>query len=206
MIILMIFFQVFIVIVLLGLTDAEIQHYNTNIIFAIAEKLLGKTWGYVAIIAVLLSTVGTVETQMLQFTRTMFAKGRDGALEPAVFPAAPAVEHALPGHHLHLDRGLGACSSCRRTSTASTTSCAARSPRSASRSRSTWGSRDSPAPGTTGGCSAASSCQAITHVIWPAVSAGVPLLHRRLQHPDLRRADQRRRHRRHRGRAGAPGA
>lgn len=82
MILLMLFFLVFITIVLLGLTDEEIQHFNTNIIFAIAEKLLGKTWGYIAIIAVLLSTVGTVETQMLQFTRTMFAKGRDGALNP----------------------------------------------------------------------------------------------------------------------------
>jgi amino acid transporter len=80
MVFLMAFFLVFITITLLGLTDAEIQHYNTNIIFAIAEKLLGPTWGYVAIIAVLLSTVGTVETQMLQFTRTLFAKGRDGAL------------------------------------------------------------------------------------------------------------------------------
>lgn len=80
MVFLMAFFLVFIAITLLGLTDAEIQHYNTNIIFAIAEKLLGPTWGYVAIIAVLLSTVGTVETQMLQFTRTLFAKGRAGAL------------------------------------------------------------------------------------------------------------------------------
>lgn len=80
MVFLMAFFLVFIVITLMGLTDAEIQHYNTNIIFAIAEKLLGPTWGYVAIIAVLLSTVGTVETQMLQFTRTLFAKGRAGAL------------------------------------------------------------------------------------------------------------------------------
>lgn len=80
MVFLMIFFLVFITITLLGLTDAEIQHYNTNIIFAIGEKLLGKTWGYVAIVAVLLSTVGTVETQMLQFTRTLFAKGRAGAL------------------------------------------------------------------------------------------------------------------------------
>src|SRR5262249_13110194 len=35
---------------------------------------------YIAIIAVLLSTVGTVETQMLQFTRTLFAKARDGVL------------------------------------------------------------------------------------------------------------------------------
>ncbi|VVE27699.1 APC family permease [Pandoraea terrigena] len=80
MVFLMVFFLVFIVIALLGLSDAEIQHYNTNIIFAIAEKLFGPTWGYVAIIAVLLSTVGTVETQMLQFTRTLFAKSRDGAL------------------------------------------------------------------------------------------------------------------------------
>jgi amino acid transporter len=82
MVFLMVFFLVFIAITLLGLSDAEIQHFNTNIIFAIAEKLLGKTWGYVAIVAVLLSTVGTVETQMLQFTRTLFAKGRDGALHP----------------------------------------------------------------------------------------------------------------------------
>lgn len=80
MVFLMVFFLVFIAITLLGLTDAEIQHFNTNIIFAIAEKLLGKTWGYIAIVAVLLSTVGTVETQMLQFTRTLFAKGRAGAL------------------------------------------------------------------------------------------------------------------------------
>jgi amino acid transporter len=80
MIFLIIFFLIFIVITLLLLSDTEIQHYNTNIIFAIAEKLFGKTWGYVAIIAVLLSTIGTVETQILQFTRTLFAKGRAGAL------------------------------------------------------------------------------------------------------------------------------
>lgn len=80
MVFLMVFFLIFITITLLGLSDGEIQHYNTNIIFAIAEKLLGRTWGYIAIVAVLLSTVGTVETQMLQFTRTLFAKARDGAL------------------------------------------------------------------------------------------------------------------------------
>lgn len=82
MVFLMVFFLIFITITLLGLTDREIQHFNTNIIFAIADKLLGRTWGYVAIIAVLLSTVGTVETQMLQFTRTLFAKARDGVLHP----------------------------------------------------------------------------------------------------------------------------
>ncbi len=82
MIFLIIFFLVFIVITLLGLSDAEIEHYNTNIIFGIAEKLFGATWGYVAIIAVLLSTIGTVETQIIQFTRTLFAKWRDGVLHP----------------------------------------------------------------------------------------------------------------------------
>ncbi|GAB3457196.1 APC family permease [Massilia terrae] len=82
MIFLMAFFVVFIVVTLLGLSDAEIRHYNTNIIFAIAEKLFGATWGYVAIVAVLLSTVGTVETQMLQFTRTLFAKARDATIHP----------------------------------------------------------------------------------------------------------------------------
>ncbi|MBI5400692.1 MAG: APC family permease [Candidatus Yonathbacteria bacterium] len=79
---LLIFFVIFIVIVLLGLSDAEIQHYNTNVIYAVAEKLYGNTFGLMAIIAVLLSTVGTLETSILQFTRTLFAKGRAGALHP----------------------------------------------------------------------------------------------------------------------------
>lgn len=82
MVFLIAFFLVFITLIQLGLTDAEIQHYNTNVIFAVAEKVFGATWGYVAILAVLLSTVGTVETQILQFTRTIFAKGRDNALHP----------------------------------------------------------------------------------------------------------------------------
>ncbi len=80
MIFLILFFLTFIVITLLALSDGEIQEHNTNIIFGIAEKLFGKTWGYVAILAVLLSTIGTVETQIIQFTRTLFAKGRAGAL------------------------------------------------------------------------------------------------------------------------------
>ena len=76
MIFLMIFFLIFVTLILLGLSDAEIAEYNTNVIFALAEKLLGKELGYLAIIAVLLSTIGTIETQILQFTRTLFAKSR----------------------------------------------------------------------------------------------------------------------------------
>jgi amino acid transporter len=80
MIFLMLFFLVFVTLILLGLSTEDIAHYNTNVIFALAEKLLWKEWWYLAIIAVLLSTIGTIETQILQFTRTLFAKSRSGVL------------------------------------------------------------------------------------------------------------------------------
>ena len=80
MISLIVIFIAFMFISLMGLTAADIEHYNTNIIFALAEKVFGSTYGYIAIIVVLLSTLGTLETGMLQFTRTLFAKSRDGVL------------------------------------------------------------------------------------------------------------------------------
>jgi amino acid transporter len=38
---------------------------------------LPRPWGQIAILAVLLSTVGTIETQMTQCARTLFSMGRD---------------------------------------------------------------------------------------------------------------------------------
>jgi len=67
---------------LLVLSDQEIQNSGTNILFAIADKIFPHPWSYLAILAVLLSTAGTLETTILQFTRTMFAKGRDRVLHP----------------------------------------------------------------------------------------------------------------------------
>ncbi len=66
----------------LVLTDEELANANTNIVFVLARKLLPDPWGYVAVISVMLSTIGTLDAQILQFTRTMYAKGRDGALHP----------------------------------------------------------------------------------------------------------------------------
>lgn len=40
MIFLMLFFLVFVTLILLGLSTEDIAHYNTNVIFALAEKLL----------------------------------------------------------------------------------------------------------------------------------------------------------------------
>jgi amino acid transporter len=64
------------------LTRAEIESAGVNIVFALAEKLMPHPWDYAAVIAVMLSTVGTLETSILQFTRTVFAMSRDNVLDP----------------------------------------------------------------------------------------------------------------------------
>jgi amino acid transporter len=62
------------------LSTSEIDHAGINIVFAVAAKLLPAPWDYVAIVAVMLSTIGTLATSILQFTRTVFAMGRDDVL------------------------------------------------------------------------------------------------------------------------------
>jgi len=64
------------------LTDGEIENAGVNIVSALAEKLMPHPWDYLAVIAVMLSTVGTLETSILQFARTVFAMGRDKVLHP----------------------------------------------------------------------------------------------------------------------------
>jgi amino acid transporter len=80
--IVLLLFMTFAVACLLVLSDAEIEQSSTNVVFAVAEKLFPRPWSYMAVLAVMLSTIGTLETSILQFTRTMYAKGRDGALHP----------------------------------------------------------------------------------------------------------------------------
>jgi len=82
MFIVLLLFMAFAVACLLVLSDAEIEQSSTNIVFAVADKLFPRPWSYMAVVAVMLSTIGTLETSILQFTRTMYAKGRDGALHP----------------------------------------------------------------------------------------------------------------------------
>jgi amino acid transporter len=82
MIIVLLLFMGFALATLMVLTDAEVRASSTNIVFAIAQKLFPTPWSYMAIVAVMLSSIGTLETSILQFTRTMYAKGRDGALHP----------------------------------------------------------------------------------------------------------------------------
>jgi amino acid transporter len=64
------------------LSDAEISRAGINIVSVVAQKLLPHPWDYLAVVAVMMSTIGTLETSILQFTRTLFSMSRDKALPP----------------------------------------------------------------------------------------------------------------------------
>ncbi|MBU6472159.1 MAG: APC family permease [Alphaproteobacteria bacterium] len=68
---------------LFSLKDA--RNLTDNIIYNMAITAgLGHAGGLLASVAVILSSIATLETTMLQFSRTLFAMGRDGAM-PRMF-------------------------------------------------------------------------------------------------------------------------
>ncbi|BEI35594.1 APC family permease [Polynucleobacter sp. HIN6] len=77
------FFSIMMVVVLIVLTDDEISSANTNVLFAVASKLFPEPWNYLAVFCTILSTVGTIETQILQFSRSLFSMSRDGMMHPS---------------------------------------------------------------------------------------------------------------------------
>ncbi|GAO35587.1 membrane protein [Sulfuricella sp. T08] len=79
---LILFFIIMMIVVLIVLNDEEIAKANTNVLYAISDKLFPKPWSYLAVLSTILSTIGTIETQILQFSRSMFAMARDDMLHP----------------------------------------------------------------------------------------------------------------------------
>ena len=79
---LILFFIIMMIVVLIVLNDEEIARANTNVLYAIANKLFPTPWNYLAVLSTILSTIGTIETQILQFSRSMFAMARDDMLHP----------------------------------------------------------------------------------------------------------------------------
>jgi len=79
---LILFFIIMMIVVLIVLSDEEIAKANTNVLYAIANKLFPAPWNYLAVLSTILSTIGTIETQILQFSRSMFAMARDEMLHP----------------------------------------------------------------------------------------------------------------------------
>ena len=64
------------------LNDQEIARAGINVVSVVAGRLLPHPWDYLAVVAVMLSTIGTLETSILQFTRTLFSMSRDEVLHP----------------------------------------------------------------------------------------------------------------------------
>lgn len=79
---LILFFIIMMIVVLIVLSDEEIAAANTNVLYAVANKLFPRPWNYLAVLSTILSTIGTIETQILQFSRSMFAMARDEMLHP----------------------------------------------------------------------------------------------------------------------------
>lgn len=64
----------------MGLTSKQIANAGTNLLPTIGNMIFPRPWGNIAILAVMISTVATLETSLLQASRTLFSMGRDNVL------------------------------------------------------------------------------------------------------------------------------
>jgi amino acid transporter len=77
-------FVAFTVAALMMFTLKDASGFSDNLIYHVAIAAgLGPVGGYAASLALILSSIATLETTMLQFSRTLFAMGRDRALPTA---------------------------------------------------------------------------------------------------------------------------
>ena len=82
MLITFVLFEVFTVGSNMVLTSKQVEDNSANVLGVLGQEVWKGTGGKLLVVAVLLSTVATLETQLIQVTRTMFSMGRDGTLLP----------------------------------------------------------------------------------------------------------------------------
>ncbi len=100
-------FVAFTVAALMMFTLATSSGFSDNLIYHVALAAgLGKTGGYAASLALILSSVATLETTMLQFSRTLFAMGRDRALPVAFGKVGEKTQTPVRTMYLLLAVGL----------------------------------------------------------------------------------------------------
>ncbi len=61
----------------MGMTAEAVAENSASLLSALGDAVLPRPWGTLAILAVILSTVGTIETQLTQCARLLFSMGRD---------------------------------------------------------------------------------------------------------------------------------
>jgi amino acid transporter len=80
MVFVFILFEVFTVATNLVLTSGQIQKNDADVLSVLGQVVWHGTGGKLIVVAVVLSTIATLETTLIQVTRTMFAMGRDNTL------------------------------------------------------------------------------------------------------------------------------
>ncbi|MGO4103270.1 APC family permease [Leifsonia sp. YAF41] len=83
-IIVFLLFEIFTVATLVILPAATIEENSGNVLAVLGDAIWPGIGGKILIIAVMLSTIATLETTLIQVTRTLFAMGRDNTI-PAAF-------------------------------------------------------------------------------------------------------------------------
>ncbi|WP_128984090.1 APC family permease [Streptomyces roseicoloratus] len=77
-------FEAFTVSVNVLLSAEQIEHGGANVLAVLGQEIWPGVGGKLLLLAVLLSTVATLETTLIQVTRSLFAMGRDRTLPPAL--------------------------------------------------------------------------------------------------------------------------
>ncbi|CAM3155199.1 APC family permease [Sporolactobacillus spathodeae] len=73
-------FELMQIIFQMGLTTKQITTAGANLLPVIGNMIFPRPWGDIALIAVTVSTIATLETSLLQASRTLFSMGRDHVL------------------------------------------------------------------------------------------------------------------------------
>ncbi|MEV0490945.1 APC family permease [Streptomyces atratus] len=76
--------EVFAIAVNVILSADDIQRHSANVLTVLGEKVWPGVGGKLLVVAVMLSTVATLQTTLIQVTRSLFAMGRDRTM-PAAF-------------------------------------------------------------------------------------------------------------------------
>ncbi len=70
------------IIIQMGFDFPAIQNNSADFLSVMGDALFPHPWGNVAILAVLISTIGTIETNLIQSVRLLFSMGRDCVIDP----------------------------------------------------------------------------------------------------------------------------
>ena len=80
MLVTFVLFEIFTVGLNMVLSSKQVADNSGNVLGVLGQEVWKGNGGKLLVVAVLLSTVATLETQLIQVTRTMFSMGRDGTL------------------------------------------------------------------------------------------------------------------------------